>query len=427
MKKNKKITKSELLKLACICLSIIVILSLCILREKEYEMEQENSILTSGSATNEEIQNLELYAQAAVLMDAKTGRVLYSKNGNEILAMASTTKIMTCILALEKGNLEDMVEVSSYAASMPKVKLYMKAGESYQLKDLLYSLMLESHNDTAVAIAEHIGGSVEGFAAMMNEKAKEIGCTNSYFITPNGLDATQNETGQFHCTTAEDLAKIMSYCIITSEKREEFLDITRTMDYSFSNSKGRSFSCHNHNSFLTMMDGALTGKTGFTNKAGYCYVGALQREDRTFVVALLACGWPNHKTYKWSDSKTLMNYGLENFQYKEVFTPVQFEKIPVKGGIPQENDPFSEAFVSVKLEEENPSLRLLLGNNDKIEIEKKMEESLQAPVNKGTPIGYIIYKLNGIEIKKYPIVLEESVEKIDFDWIMEYILCKFLL
>lgn len=191
-----------------------------------------------------------LYATSAVLMDADSGRVLYGKNEDEPMAMASTTKIMTCILILEEVKLEDTVQVSAYAASMPKVKLYIKKGESYQVKDLLYSLMLESHNDSAVALAEYLGSrylpgeakekvisehtteeskqAVAAFAALMNQKAKEIGCENSYFITPNGLDATETITGagesvsQEHHTTAQDLAKVMSYCIVQSEKKMIF-------------------------------------------------------------------------------------------------------------------------------------------------------------------------------------------------------------
>ena len=129
-------------------------------------------------------EDLVLYAKAAVLMDAQTGRVLYDKNSSEIMPMASTTKIMTCIVALENGNLDDVVTVSTYAAGMPKVHLGMQSEDQFYLKDLLYSLMLESHNDSAVAIAEHLAGSVEGFARMMNEKAKDLGCNDTYFITP---------------------------------------------------------------------------------------------------------------------------------------------------------------------------------------------------------------------------------------------------
>lgn len=220
-----------------------------------------------------------LHAKAAVLMDADSGRVLYDKNGEEALPMASTTKIMTLILTLECADLEDVVEVSSYAASMPEVKLHIRQGEKYRLKDLLYSLMLESHNDSAVAIAEHVGGCVEAFADMMNEKARQIGCENTCFVTPNGLDATAEYTMEDgskvtkeHTTTATDLARILSYCITRSPKREQFLEITRTPAYAFGDiDHKRNFRCNNHNAFLTMMDGALTGKTGFTGKAGYCY------------------------------------------------------------------------------------------------------------------------------------------------------------
>lgn len=217
-----------------------------------------------------------LYARSAVLMDAESGRILYGKNEKEVMPMASTTKIMTCILALENGNPDDLVKVSNYASTMPKVKLCVREGEYYRLGDLLYSLMLESHNDSAVVIAEHISGSVEGFAELMNQKARDIGCYNTYFITPNGLDASKGD--KIHSTTAEDLARIMSYCITKSPKKDEFIKITQTTNYSFTNKNinesgdiangNRSFSCNNHNAFLSMMEGALSGKTGFTGNAG---------------------------------------------------------------------------------------------------------------------------------------------------------------
>ena len=198
---------------------------------------------------------------------------------------------MTCIVALEMGNLDDVYEATSYAASMPKVHLGVQAGEQYRLKDLLYALMLESFNDSAVVIAEGLAGSVDAFAELMNQKAWDLGCMDTYFITPNGLDAADDNG--IHSTTAQDLATIMSYCI----QNEEFLEITRTQSYSFTDVSGkRSFTCNNHNSFLSMMEGALSGKTGFTNNAGYCYVGSLRRDGKTYVVALLACGWPNNKS-----------------------------------------------------------------------------------------------------------------------------------
>ncbi|MBP8720628.1 MAG: D-alanyl-D-alanine carboxypeptidase, partial [Lachnospiraceae bacterium] len=227
-----------------------------------------------------------LYAKAAVLMDADTGRVLYGRAPDEALPMASTTKIMTLILALEYGNPDDVVTVSSYAAKMPEVRLGLHAGDRYVLQDLLYSMMLESHNDSACAVAEQVGGSVEAFAQMMNRKAAEIGLHDTYFITPNGLDA-EDAVG-VHSTTAEDLAKLMRYCVFVSEEKEEFQEICQTRQYTFASCDGtRQFTVYNKNALLDQMDGVLAGKTGFTGNAGYCYVAAVNVGEKHFIVALL--------------------------------------------------------------------------------------------------------------------------------------------
>lgn len=370
-------------------------------------------------------ESLQLYAHAAVLMDADSGRILYGKNEKEILPMASTTKIMTCILALEYGNMDDIVEVSAYAAGMPKVKLYMKQGEQYSLGDLLYSLMLESHNDSAVAIAEAVGGSVEQFAAMMNQKARDIGCYDTYFVTPNGLDAKVNDSGKIHSTTAADLAKIMAYCVTDSVAKEEFLAITRTLEYDFCDVSGaRSFHCNNHNSFLSMMDEALSGKTGFTNQAGYCYVGAIESEGRIYTVALLACGWPNNKTYKWSDMKKLARYGMDNYEYRDIYEDKRFSNIPVIGGIAGENcTPYENASVAVALEaSEEKSLQYLLCDRDKVEVKTSLAEQLEAPVQAGEKVGQVSYYLNGELIKAYTVVTTGEVEKSNYLWILKYVL-----
>lgn len=398
-----------------------------------------NVTAVRAEGDSENRTNLQLYAQSAVLMDAGSGRILYEKNGSEIRPMASTTKIMTCILALEYGNLEDYAEVSSYAASMPKVKLNIQKGERYRLKDLLYSLMLESHNDSAVAIAEHVGGSVEGFAAMMNQKASDIGCFDTFFITPNGLDAavtTESGETKKHSTTAADLARIMSYCIMESPEREEFLTITRTASYQFEGykevdgvivSNGRSFSCYNHNAFLTMMEGALSGKTGFTANAGYCYVGSLRSGERTYVVALLACGWPNNKTYKWSDTKKLMNYGLENFEYhslEEVKTDTDsLEPVPVTGAQTDRIGGSVSVPVAIVDQGDKESIEgVLLKKNESFEVKKDLVKTLEAPVEKGTEIGTISYladsKVYGVD----HVVTTEEVKKIDFEWCFTQIL-----
>ena len=271
-----------------------------------------------------------LYALSAVLMDGETGRVLYGKEAYKGRPNASTTKVMTCILALELAKGDDYVQVSGNAASQPQTRLGMREGQQFYLEDLLYSLMLKSHNDSAVAIAEHIGGSVEGFAEKMNEKAKELGCKDTHFVTPNGLDG--EDEGGIHHTTARDLALIMAYAI----KNATFVHITQTRDYTFTDISGKKhYSVHNTNAFLDMETGVISGKTGFTGNAGYCYVCAVRQDERLFIVALLGCGWPGNKNYKWSDTKKLLSYGRENYQYVMLPELPQLPDIPVKyDGIP---------------------------------------------------------------------------------------------
>ena len=333
----------------------------------------------------------QLYALSACLMDADSGRVLFEKEGNVHRANASTTKIMTLILTLERADLQETVTVSDRAARQPDVQLNMNSGEKYRLEDLCYSLMLESHNDSAVAIAEHVGGSVEGFATLMNEKAAELGCEQTYFITPNGLD--ESDGTNFHGTSAIDLARIMSYCILSSPRSQEFLEITRTQSYTFQDLSGkRSFSCQNHNAFLQMMDGALSGKTGFTADAGYCYVGALERDGRTFVVALLGCGWPNHKTYKWKDCQKLFSYGIENYEYRTFTQPLGSWEYAVTGGAAASGDPYE--LPVVRLEEENHEpIRLLLRSDEQIECEEHLDFNAKAPVALGQEGGEVCYYL----------------------------------
>jgi len=356
----------------------------------------------------------ELYAQSAVLMDADSGRVLFEKNGGEQRPMASTTKILTCILVLENAGLKDIAEATAKAAAQPKVHLGVRSGEKYYVEDLLYSLMLESHNDAAVILAEHVGGSLEGFADRMNEKAKEIGCSHAHFVTPNGLDG--EDGGGEHSITAEDLAKIMRYCIRLSPKKEEFLEITRTASRTFSDVEGkRSFSCVNHNAFLGMMEGALSGKTGFTGKAGYCYVGALERDGKTFIVALLACGWPNNKTYKWKDTRKLMEYGLENYEYRDVWKDVAFEKIPVAEGIPETGDIGETAYAEPEIGARE-EIRMLLRKDEEVSVQARAEKCLKAPVKQGQIVGKVCYYLGDEMVREIPVTLRKGVEKISFSW-----------
>lgn len=393
-------------------------------KNRALAVEEENVPKTAQQTPKELSQ---LYAQSACLLDGDSGRVLYEKNGYDKKPNASTTKILTCIVALENGDLEDIVTVSKYAAKQPDVQLNAQSGEQFKLKNLLLSLMLESHNDSAVAIAEHIGGSVEGFAALMNQKAMDIGCSQSHFITPNGLDATDNQ-GQ-HATTATELAKIMRYCIKESPKSKEFLEITRTPATTFSNEAGsRSFSVVNHNAFLSMMDGALSGKTGFTSKAGYCYVGAVKRDNRTFIVALLACGWPNHKTYKWSDTRRLMEYGIKNYQFQDVLAQsVIFQPIPVIDGIPETEQLSEQAEVSLEVDfKEDTSFNVLLKSGESVEPVYQVPESLKAPIKAGDVVGRVEYRLDDQVLREYSIYATKDVKKLDYSWCLKKLWNRFL-
>lgn len=374
----------------------------------------------------------ELFAKSAVLLDGDSGRVLYSKEGNIPMPMASTTKIMTLIVVLENTELSDVVTVSKNAASQPKVHLGMREKQQFFVEDLCYSLMLESHNDSAVALAEHVGGSVEGFADMMNEKARDLGCTNTYYITPNGLDASITADGKekMHSTTAEELAKIMRYCIMISPCKEKFLEITQTQSRTFSDvSKTNSYSCNNHNAFLQMMEGAISGKTGFTGKAGYCYVGALEREGKTFIVALLACGWPNNKTYKWKDTRKLMEYGIENYDYREVFEKKDdFENILIPGSCMVEQGEerlWEEGRIQPYMKEE--SMKLLLNSGEQVKIVYNIKENLQAPIGENDIIGTAEYWLNNEKIKVYNIYSGNEIAVIDFKLCVKQIINEILL
>lgn len=359
-----------------------------------------------------------IYSLSAVLMDGDTGRILYDKEGSRPRPNASTTKVMTCILALEYGAGDDYVQVSANAASQPDVQLGMKEGEQYYLEDLLYSLMLKSHNDTAVAIAEHIGGSTEKFAEMMNEKAKKIGCKDTYFITPNGLDA-EDENG-IHHTTAQDLALIMRYAI----QSRTFLKITETIEYSFSDLSGkRQFSLHNTNALLTMTDGVLSGKTGFTGDAGYCYVCACKREEKLFIIALLGCGWPNNKGYKWKDTLKLLNFGDENFSYQTCWKELSLPVIKIEKGVQIDSAIGDEAVIQgiLSVEDKEKNKKILLKKGEQMSYELKLKENIKAPVAKGEKIGTYSCILNGETIASYPVLSDRKIDALTYQWCVEQV------
>lgn len=364
-------------------------------------------------------EELSLYAKSAVLSDADTGRILYGKSANTPMSNASTTKILTCILALENASLDDVVTVSDYACSMPKVKLGFSAGDTFYLRDLLYSLMLESHNDSAVAIAEHVAGSVEEFAGLMNKKAEEIGCQNSHFVTPNGLDAEDAEGA--HRTTAYDLSLLMAYCI----QNEDFLNITRTRSMQIQNADGtKSYSLSNHNTLLQTMDGALSGKTGFTAKAGYCYVGAYRMGEHTYTFALLACGWPNNKNYKWSDAKQLIEYANSTYSDRTVAEGVKKVEIPLQNAVSSTNGEIQyPEMISARTSEERISG--FISDSDEVQVEYDLPEAVTAPAKSGTVIGTEKIYLNHVLYATRDVSLAESAEGYDFSWCLDWVLRAF--
>lgn len=258
-----------------------------------YYFGSDGKLLYSGA-------NISLSSDCAILMNADTGKVLYAKNADKHHANASTTKIMTCILALENCKLTDKITASANAAAQEPTKLYMRKGETFQLKDLLYSLMLPSHNDTAVAIAEHISGNTKDFAALMNKKAKSIGCTGTHFVTPNGLD-----NGLNHYSTARDLAKIAQYAL----KNATFRKIISTSTYRFKSVQGTTYQVYTTNELLNKLTGVSGMKTGFTNKAGYCFVGTIKgKNGHTYISVTLGA---STSTARWNDAKKLLEYAYK--------------------------------------------------------------------------------------------------------------------
>ena len=258
------------------------------------------------------------YAQSALLMDMASGRVLYSKNLDERVYPASTTKIMTCILALESGIMDSenpIVTVSDQAAAQPKVHLGMVAGERFYLKDLLYSLMLESHNDSGVAIAEAVAGSVEKFANLMNQKARTIGCYSTYFITPNGLDAA--DSNGIHHTTAEDLARIMRAGL----QNARFRKVIGTVGYTIpATNLSAARPMHTHMPLMAKesdlyYEGCIGGKTGFANEAEHTLVVAAERNGRTYIAVTMRAV---DLGINCTDSTALFDYAFNNFDTIDV-------------------------------------------------------------------------------------------------------------
>jgi len=306
-------------------------------------------------------------AHGAILLDAETGRILWGKNEHEPLAMASTTKIMTAVMALESGLMNETVTVSAKAAAAPRMKMFLTQGEELRLGDLMLALMLESSNDAAVAIAEHLSGSVDEFCLLMTEKARALGAKNTIFETASGLDHGQ------HQSTPYDLAIITRYALTVPG----FIELTNTRTASFSSNK-RGYSFANKNRLLSEFAGANGVKTGFTNKAGHCFVGAAKREGMQLISVVLASGWGDKgRNQKWVDTKEILNFGFDNFEFH---TPITAGD--VAGQMPvtrSRSGPVEFVY--------DDGIRVPLSKVEAAHIEYHYPTSMQAPISEGDIIG----------------------------------------
>jgi len=264
----------------------------------------------------------DLTARAAVLMDAATGKILYQKDSDLRLPPASTTKVMTAILTLESGRkLTDTLTVSKTATRVPATKLYLRPGQTLTIEDLLYGIMLSSANDASMVLAEGIGGSVEHFAELMTKRANELGAANSHFANPHGLTAAD------HFSSARDLAVLFRYAM----KNPTFREVVQTKISSVSSNTivkkktvARRISVRNHNRLLWNFDGAIGGKTGYTHAAQKCFVGAVERNGHTLIVAILGA------RDQWGDTKRLLEYGFDNYESLKAASPAAGKPAPTE-------------------------------------------------------------------------------------------------
>ena len=355
-----------------------------------------------------EVQAVNVSADASVMIDANSGRILYQKNAFLKKPMASTTKIMTAILAIEKGDLGDIVTASKKATAIGGTSIDLYEGEEQKLEDLLYGLMLVSGNDAAIAIAEHIGGTTEEFAKMMSEKAHSIGAKNTQFKNPHGLD----EDG--HYTTAYDLALITRYAL----KNETFRRIISTKRKIIPDLRYEKWDrgLRNKNRLLYEYPGALGVKTGFTGKAGQCFVGAAQRNGLEVITVVLHDTMS--KEAKWVDTKKLFDYAFGNYIQYKVFEKDEYIKtIPVKNGI--------EDILSATLDRD---VYMMLNKKEKenLRIKVNTQEVLEAPIQKGDRIGGTEIYLEDEKMMEIPLyasrdipkkTLGTEIEKILKDWL----------
>lgn len=330
------------------------------------------SWIRSAAADPSPAFNANLTAQAAVLIDADTGQVLVSKNAEKREEPASTTKILTALVALQHGNLQDVVTVSKNDWGLEGSSAYLEAGEQQTLENMLYALMLPSGNDAAAAIAEHIGGSIAGFAQMMNATAVAVGATGSHFVNPHGLPDRN------HYTTPLDLARITRVAM----QNPEFARIVATKSFELPGGhQERLF--YNHNKLLWRYEGATGVKTGYTDAAGHTLVASAQRGDRRLIAVLM----DDQREASWTDAEKLLDYGFSLSDPTPVVQPQQaVANLPVNAG--------SQKTVPVVATQE---LKLFLAPGEVQRLERRVDlpSVLSAPVTAGQKVGRMDFVENG--------------------------------
>ncbi|MCK9574954.1 MAG: D-alanyl-D-alanine carboxypeptidase family protein [Clostridia bacterium] len=303
--------------------------------------------------------------KSMLVMESNSKRVLYSKNMNVKLPMASTTKVITALtVIINCTNLNEIIRINDKAVGVEGSSIYLKRGENISVIDLLYGLMLSSGNDSATALAYHVGGSIEGFASLMNNLAEKLGAVNSHFVNPHGLDNPE------HYTTAYDLALISSYAI----NNDTFREIVSTRQKRIGEGDNIRLVV-NKNKLLKSLDGAIGIKTGFTKRAGRCLVSAAERNGMRIVCVVLCCG------PMFEESAVLINKAFLEFQNYEVLPPYQYiTTIPVENGQKDEVYVYSVKSFNYPIKDEE---------NININVIYDMPNKLIAPVEKNEIIGEI--------------------------------------
>ena len=376
--------------------------------DEEIDIEEIQKEVIETSSNPEEA---DVDSRIALIYDRASGKILYEKNGNKQTPMASTTKIMTAIVVLENANLKDVVTIDSKAAGIGGSRLGLKKNDKITVNDLLYGLMLRSGNDAAVALANYVGGSVEGFAQMMNEKAKEMGLTNSHFIVPHGLD------NDGHYTTAYELAKMADYAL----KIDKFKQIVGTQNTTIY-INGYAKAINNTNKLLGSVSGVYGVKTGFTNGAGRCLVTACKRDDLDIITVIIGADTTKQRT---ADTIKLINYAYNNFEVINIKEIVE-EKFEQWKAINQSRIYVNKGIknnVELLLEDmpfENMAIKK--NNKDKIDVEVNSIFYLEAPVAKNQVIANMKITINGETLEILEVYSKEEIRKKEMqDYFIEFL------